>query len=457
MATYDYDYFVIGAGSGGVRSSRIAATHLGASGKVAVAEHAPLGGTCVNVGCVPKKLMTYGAHFLHDVHDAQAYGWDIPQPPQLQWSRFIENKNKEILRLNGIYGGLLSRAGVEIRKGKASFVDAHTVAVEEEDGVKTYTAKTILIAVGGWPFVPEIPGKELGITSNEAFYLKELPKRALIVGGGYIAVEFAAIFSGYGSKVSLVYRGENWLRGFDDDLRSHLKVEYDTQGIAVRFNTNVTALAKTETGIAATLSDGTVEEYDVVMFATGRNPRTDGLNCDKAGVKLDKSGAVIVDEGMQTSTENIYAIGDVIDRIALTPIALAEGHCLADTLFAGKPRKVDYSDVPTAVFSNPPMGTVGPTEAAAREQYGDVHIYKTSFRGMKHTLTKREEKTLMKLIVHPETDKVLAVHMCGDAAPEIMQLAGVAIKAGATKAHFDSTIGVHPTAAEEFVTMRSRV
>jgi len=305
--------------------------------------------------------------------------------------------------------------------------------------------------------VPDIPGKELGITSNEAFYLKELPKRVLIVGGGYISVEFAAIFSGYGAEVSLIYRGDNWLRGFDDDLRTHLKTEYDTQGIGVRFKTNVTAMSKTATGIAATLTDGSVEEYDVVMFATGRNPRTSELNCHLAGVKLNESGAVVVDEAMQTSVENVYAIGDVIDRIALTPIALAEGHCLADTLFGGKPRKVDYADVPTAVFSNPPIGTVGPTEAEARKQYGDVHIYKTSFRGMKHTLTKREEKTLMKLIVHPETDKVLAVHMCGDAAPEIMQLAGVAIKAGATKAHFDSTIGIHPTAAEEFVTMRSRV
>jgi len=394
---------------------------------------------------------------LHDVEDARAYGWDLPEAPQLQWSRFIENKNNEILRLNGIYTGILTRAGVQILQGKGSFVDAHTVAVEGEGGTKNYTAKTILIAVGGWPFVPEIPGKELAITSNEAFYLKELPKRVLIVGGGYIAVEFAAIFSGYGSKVSLVYRGENWLRGFDNDLRTHLKTEYDTQGIGVRFNTNVTALAKTASGIAATLTDGSVEEYDVVMFATGRKPRTETLNCDKAGVKLDDKGAVVVDEAMKTSSDNVYAIGDVIDRIALTPIALAEGHCLADTLFGGKPRKVDYSDVPTAVFSNPPIGTVGPTEEEARKQYGDVHIYRTSFRGMKHTLTKREEKTLMKLIVHPETDKVLSVHMCGDAAPEIMQLAGVAIKAGATKAHFDSTIGIHPTAAEEFVTMRSRV
>ena len=285
-------------------------------------------------------------------------------------------QNKEIQRLNGIYNGILTRAGVEILRGKASFVDSHTVAVEEEGGTKTYTAKTILIAVGGWPFVPDIPGKELGITSNEAFYLPELPKRALIVGGGYIAVEFAAIFAGYGSKVSLVYRGEKWLRGFDEDLRDHLKTEYDAQGIGVRFNTNVTALAKTASGIAATLTDGTVEEYDVVMFATGRKPRTVDLGCDKAGVALDKSGAVVVDEALKTSVDHIYAIGDVIDRIALTPIALAEGHCLADTLFGGKPRKVDYADVPTAVFSNPPIGTVGPTEADARLQHGDVHIYR---------------------------------------------------------------------------------
>ncbi|EKX55464.1 hypothetical protein GUITHDRAFT_83774 [Guillardia theta CCMP2712] len=453
MSQYDFDYFVIGAGSGGVRTSRIAASH---GAKVAVAEDSALGGTCVNVGCVPKKLMTYGAHFSHDCEDAHAYGWDV-QKPTVQWSRFIENKNKEILRLNGIYERLLTNAGVTILRGRASFVDAHTVKVTSAEGEKLYTAKIITVAVGGWPFVPEIPGRELAITSNEAFYLPELPKRVCIVGGGYIAVEFAGIFHGYGSDVTLLYRSELWLRGFDDDLRTHLKSEYDKQGIKVLFNMNIDKLEKTGTGIMATFTDGSTHEYDIVMFATGRKPKTVGLGCEKAGINLDESGAIIVDEALKTSVDNIYAIGDVIDRIQLTPVALAEGHCLADTLFGGKPRKTDYSDIPTAVFSNPPLGTVGPTEEECRKRYGDVHIYRTSFRGMKHTLTQRDEKTLMKLIVHPETDKVLAVHMCGDAAGEVIQLVGVALKAGVTKAHFDSTIGVHPTAAEEFVTMRSRV
>lgn len=448
--TYDFDYFVLGAGSGGVRSARIAGTH---GAKVAVAECSALGGTCVNVGCVPKKLMTYGAHYAHDFHDAKAYGWNVEEPT-LDWMRFIEAKNKEILRLNGIYERLLNNAGVTIMRGKASFVDAHTISVE---GDKTYTAKYILIAVGGWPFIPEFPGKELGITSNEAFFLPELPKRALIVGGGYIAVEFANIFSGYGSKVTQIYRGDLWLRGFDDDLRTHLKTQYDEQGIDVRFNCNVAKLEKTPTGTLATLTDGSTLEVDCVMFATGRAPRTENLGLEKAGVKIDERGAVIVDEALRTNVEHIYACGDVVDKICLTPVAIAEGHCLADTLFGGKPRKTDYSDVPTAVFSNPNIGTCGPTETEARKLYGEVDIYRTSFRGMKHTLTGRQEKMMMKLIVDPKTDKVVALHMCGDAAGEVIQLAGVAIKAGATKAHFDSTIGVHPTAAEELVTMRSKV
>mmetsp|Transcript_33104 Transcript_33104/g.78444 ORF Transcript_33104/g.78444 Transcript_33104/m.78444 type:complete len:456 (+) Transcript_33104:53-1420(+) len=449
--TYDYDYLVIGAGSGGVRSSRIAATH---GAKVAVIESSALGGTCVNIGCVPKKLMVYGAHFSHDCHDAEAYGWNVT-PPTLSWSRFIDNKNKEILRLNGIYERMLTNAGVTIIKGKGTMVDAHTVQV---DNGQVVTGKTLLIAVGGWPFVPEFPGSELAITSNEAFFLPDLPKRALVVGGGYIAVEFAQIFSGYGSKVTQLYRGDNWLRGFDDDVRTHLKTEYDRQGIDVRFNMNVSKLEKLPSGaLKATLTDGSEMECDICMFATGRNPRTEGLGCEKAGVKLDANGAVIVAEGFETSAPSVYAIGDVVDRICLTPVALAEGHCLADTLFGGKPRKTDYSDVPTAVFSNPPIGTVGPTEAECRKLYGNVHVYKSVFRGMKHTLTGSQEKTLMKLIIHPETDKVLAVHMIGDNAGETIQLAGVCIKAGATKEHFDSTIGVHPTSAEEFVTMRTRV
>mmetsp|Transcript_54335 Transcript_54335/g.132780 ORF Transcript_54335/g.132780 Transcript_54335/m.132780 type:complete len:453 (-) Transcript_54335:1-1359(-) len=448
--TYDYDYFVIGAGSGGVRTARIAATH---GARVAVAECAPLGGTCVNVGCVPKKLMTYGAHFSHDVENAHSFGWNV-EKPTLDWARFIENKNNEILRLNGVYERILGNAGVTIIRGKAKFVDAHTIDV---DG-KTFTAKYINIAVGGWPYVPDIPGKELGITSNEAFYLKERPNKVLIVGGGYIAVEFAGIFKGYGADVTQIYRSDLWLRGFDQDLRTHLKEEYTKAGIDVRFNINCTKLEKNASGgITATLTDGTTMDCDVAFFATGRKPRTSELCCDKAGVKLEQDGSVIVNEAFETSVPHIYSIGDVINRMQLTPIALAEGHCLADTLFGGKPRKTDYTDVPTAVFSIPNIGTVGLTEEEARKQYGEVDIYRTTFRGMKHTLSKKDEKTLMKLIVHPTNRKVLGVHMCGDSAGEIIQFAGICLKCGATKEHFDQTIGVHPTSAEEFVTMRSKV
>jgi len=456
---FDYDYFVIGGGSGGVRSSRIAAGH---GAKVALAESAMggdsaeggfggLGGTCVNVGCVPKKLMVYGSHFAHDVHDAAAYGWNVGEPT-LDWSRFIANKNKEIARLNGIYERMLGNAKVEIVRGRATLVDAHTVEVNG----KKITADKILVGVGGWPMKPNVPGGDLAITSNEAFFLPECPKRVIVVGGGYIAVEFAAIFKGYGAHVTQMYRGPLWLRGFDADVRNHLLAEYKEAGIDVQMNTNIAKIEKVEGGLKATLEDGSELEADVIMYATGRVPRTKDLGCEAAGVEMDGKGAIKVDEGFQTSVPSIYAVGDVIDRIQLTPVALAEGHCLADTLFGGKPRKTDYSDVPTAVFSQPPIGTCGLTEEAAREKYGDVHIYKTSFRAMKHTLTGRQEKTLMKLIVHPENDKILGVHMVGSDAGEIIQLAGVCIKAGATKEHFDSTIGVHPTSAEEFVTMRTR-
>jgi len=460
---YDYDYFVIGGGSGGVRSSRIAG---GYGKKVALAESAAggssadggfggLGGTCVNVGCVPKKLMVYGSHYKEDVHEAKGFGWDFEEP-KLNWGRFIENKNNEIARLNGIYERMLAGSGVEVIKKRTTLVDAHTVDCEG----KLVTADKILVAVGGWPMVPKFEGSEHVISSNEAFFLPELPKRVIVVGGGYIAIEFAAIFNGYGSKVTQIYRGDLWLRGFDKDVREHLVPEYKRIGVDVRFNTDVAKIEKQADGsLKATMKDGSVVETDVIMYATGRVPRTKNLGCEKAGVKLDDNGAIIVDEGFQTSVPSIYAVGDVINRIQLTPVALAEGHCLADTLFGGKPRKTDYSDVPTAVFSQPPVGTCGVSEEAARELYGKdkVHVYKSSFRAMKHTISGSAEKTLMKLVVHAETDKVLGVHMVGDAAGEIIQLAGVCIKVGTTKADWDATIGVHPTSAEEFVTMRTRV
>jgi len=405
--------------------------------------------------------MVYGAHLAHDIHDAAAYGWNVKEEG-LDWARFIANKNKEISRLNGVYANMLKNGGVQVLPGRATLVDAHTVEVAG----KRYTADKILVAVGGWPVKPNIPGADLAITSNEAFFLPQRPKRVVVVGGGYIAVEFAGIFKGYGSDVTMLHRGDMWLRGFDRDVREHLATEYRTQGIDLRFGTTISSIEKLPGGgLRATLAGpglaaggSSTIEADVIMFATGRRPRTEGLGCEKAGVKLDPSnGAVIVDEAFQTSVPSVYAVGDVINRVALTPVALAEGHCLADTLFGGKPRKTDYTDIPTAVFSNPPIGTVGLTEEAARAKGGVVHIYRTSFRGMKHTLTGRQEKTLMKLVVDGTTDKVLGVHMVGADAGEIIQLAGVCLKAGATKAHFDSTIGVHPTAAEEFVTMRTRV
>merc|ERR1719163_228600 len=458
---YDYDYLCIGGGSGGVRSSRIAAGH---GAKVALVECASggdkkeggfggLGGTCVNVGCVPKKLMVYGAHYAHDVHDMVNYGWEGASP-SLNWKNFIANKNKEIARLNGIYQNMLKNAGVELIDGYAKLVDGHTVEI---DGKKV-TAQTILVAVGGWPMMPKVDGGELAITSNEAFFLDERPNRVVVVGGGYIAIEFANIFKGYGADVTQIYRGDLWLRGFDGDVRQHLVTEYKEQGINLKFNTNIQKMEKNADGsIKVTYEDGSTQETDIVMYATGRVPRTKDLGCEAAGVKMDSNGAIIVDEGFQTSVPSIYAVGDVINRIQLTPIALAEGHCLADTLFGGKPRKTDYSDVPTAVFSNPPIGTVGLTEEEARAKHKNVHIYRSSFRGMKHTITGRQEKTLMKLVVNADDDKILGVHMVGDAAGEVIQLAGVAMKAGCTKADFDGTIGVHPTAAEEFCTMRTRV
>jgi glutathione reductase (NADPH) len=338
--------------------------------------------------------------------------------------------------------------------GYAKLVDAHTVDI---DGKKV-TAETILVAVGGWPMMPKVEGGELAITSNEAFFLEERPKRVVVVGGGYIALEFAGIFKGYGAEVTQIYRGDMWLRGFDMDVRQHVLAEYKEQGIDVRFNCNIAKMEKNSDGsIKVTYEDGSTQETDIVMYATGRVPRTKNLNCEAAGVKLDAGGAIIVDEGFQTSVPSIYAVGDVINRIQLTPIALAEGHCLADTLFGGKPRKTDYSDVPTAVFSSPPIGTVGLTEEEARAKYKNVHIYRSTFRGMKHTISGRQEKTMYKLVVDADTDKVLGVHMVDPAAGEVIQLAGVCIKAGVTKTHFDSTIGVHPTAAEEMCTMRTRV
>ncbi|MFP6742707.1 MAG: glutathione-disulfide reductase, partial [Alphaproteobacteria bacterium] len=356
---YDYDFFVMGAGSGGVRACRIAAAH---GARVAVAEDRYLGGTCVNVGCVPKKLLVYASHFADDFEDAEGFGWTVGES-KFSWSKLIANKNAEISRLNGIYQTMLEGSGVKIINGTVKLEDAHTVTVGDD----RYTAEYILVAVGGWPVVPDIPGKELAITSNDAFFLHDLPERVLLVGGGYISVEFAGIFHGLGSQVTQLYRGTLFLRGFDDDLRAFLAGEMRKKKIDLRFDTNITALAKTDGGIAATLTDGSILEADVVMYATGRAPMTANIGLEAVGIELNAKGAVVVDEYSKTSVDNIYAVGDVTDRINLTPVAIREGHAVSDTLFGNKPSKADHVDVPSAVFSQPPIGSVGLTEAEARK------------------------------------------------------------------------------------------
>jgi len=449
MTTYDLDLFVIGAGSGGVRASRMAA---GFGARVAVAESSRLGGTCVNLGCVPKKLMVYASTFSGAAEDARGFGWTVPQPT-FDWATLITNKDREIARLNGIYRELLEGAGVRILEGHARLRDRHTVEV---DGM-VVTFDRILIATGGRPFKSEIPGNELSITSDEIFHLDSQPKSIVIAGGGYIAVEFAGILNGMGSEVTLVYRGPLFLRGFDDDVRSTLAEEMGKRGIDLRFETLIDRIERKENGLMATTNHGDVIETDQILSAMGRLPNTAGLGLEEIGVELSDRGAVVVNEQLESSVPGIYALGDCIDRIALTPVALAEGMALAETLFNNNPTVVDYADVPSAVFSQPPIGTVGLTEAQARDQGFDVLIYRSAFRPMVHTLSGRDEHTMMKLVVDKPSDRVLGVHMVGSDAGEIVQGMAVALKAGATKATFDSTIGIHPTAAEEFVTMRTPV
>jgi glutathione reductase (NADPH) len=447
MSNYDFDLFVIGGGSGGVRAARMSA-QFGA--RVALCEERYMGGTCVNVGCVPKKLLVYGSHIAEEWEDAAGYGWSV-EKPSFDWKRMIANKDKEITRLNGIYRSLLDNAGVKVIDGRGSLVDAHTVQV---DGVN-YTCEHILVATGGWPTVPEIPGGEHIITSNEAFFLEELPRHITIVGGGYIAVEFAGIFQGFGSQVTQLYRGPLFLRGFDDDARSFLAGEMQKKGVDLRFNIDVEGIEKTAEGLKLSLSDGSQLTTDLVMYATGRAPNATGLGLEELGVECNWRGAVVVDEYLRTNLPSIHALGDVTDKLQLTPVALAEGMALAKTLFGGEPTMVDYENVATAVFSQPCLGTVGLTEAAARSHHGEVTIYKSAFTPMKHTLTQNTEKTLMKLIVDTRTDVVVGVHVVAPEAGEIIQGVAIALKCGATKAQFDATIGIHPTAAEELVTMRT--
>ncbi|MBJ2210696.1 MULTISPECIES: glutathione-disulfide reductase [Pseudomonas] len=448
---YDFDLYVIGAGSGGVRAARFAA---GFGARVAVAESRYLGGTCVNVGCVPKKLLVYGAHFAEDFEQASGFGWSLGEA-NFDWATLIANKDREINRLNGIYRNLLVNSGVTLHEGHARLVDAHQVEINGE----RFTARHILIATGGWPQIPEIPGREHAIGSNEAFFLKELPKRVLVVGGGYIAVEFAGIFHGLGAQTSLLYRGDLFLRGFDGSVRKHLQEELTKRGLDLQFNADIERIDKQADGsLKATLKDGRVLEADCVFYATGRRPMLDNLGLENTGVKLDERGFVAVDDLYQTAEPSILAIGDVIGRVQLTPVALAEGMAVARRLFKPEQyRPVDYANIATAVFSLPNIGTVGLTEEDARKNGHNVQIFESRFRPMKLTLTDCQEKTLMKLVVDADTDKVLGCHMVGPDAGEIVQGLAIALKAGATKQHFDETIGVHPTAAEEFVTMRTPV
>lgn len=446
---YDFDLFVIGAGSGGVRASRFAA---GFGAKVAVAESRYLGGTCVNVGCVPKKLLVYGAHFADEFEQAAGFGWSL-EDAQFDWSQLIANKNREIQRLNGIYRNLLVNSGVTLLEGHARITAPHEVEVEG----KRYSARHILIATGGWPQVPDIPGRELAISSNEAFFLKDLPKRVLVVGGGYIAVEFAGIFQGLGADTTLLYRGDLFLRGFDGSVRTHLKEELEKRGLDLQFNADIARIDQQADGsLKATLKDGRELLADCVFYATGRRPMLDNLGLENTEVQLDERGFIRVDEQFQTDESSILAIGDVIGRVQLTPVALAEGMAVARRLFKPEEyRAVDYRNIPTAVFSQPPIGTVGLTEEQALEAGHSLKIFESRFRPMKLTLTDVQEKTLMKLVVDADSDRVLGCHMVGPDAGEIIQGLGIALKAGATKQQFDETIGVHPTAAEEFVTMRS--
>ena len=447
---YDVDLFVIGAGSGGTRAARIAA---GYGAKVMVAEEFRIGGTCVIRGCVPKKLMVYASRFADAFAEARGFGWKVGETT-FDWPRFVAAKEKEITRLSAIYRTNLEKAGVEIVAARAVIEDAHTVTLSTG---RRISAGTILVATGGTPTLhPAVPGQEYAITSNEIFDLPVFPKRLLIVGAGYIAVEFASVFARLGSAVTLTFRGENVLRGFDEDLRDGLREGLTEAGVTLRAGCLPTKIEKRADGLAVTMSDGGTVEVDEVLVATGRAPHTQGLGLEKAGVVLGSKGEVLVDEQSRTNVPSIYAVGDVTDRVALTPVAIREGHLFADTVFGGKPGFADHSKIATAVFTTPELGTVGLTEEQARAQVSCVDIYAAAFRPMKATLSGRHEKTIMKIVVDAESDKVLGIHILGEGAGEMVQILGIVIKMGATKADFDATMAVHPTAAEELVTMRVR-
>lgn len=450
MTSYDYDLFVIGVGSGGVRAARMSATY---GARVATAEDKFMGGTCVNVGCVPKKLFVYASHFAEDYHQAEGFGWG-KAAPKFDWPKLLANKNTEISRLNGIYEGLLDSAGVDHFDGRARIVDAHHVSIND----KVVSTDKILIATGCWPMVPEFPGSEHVITSNEAFFIPQLPKRALVVGGGYIAVEFAGIFNGLGVETTLSYRGELFLRDFDIDIRKTVKDELQKKGINLQFESHVESIEKSADGtFKVHLRDGKIMETDLVMYATGRNPAVDDIGLENVNVETRANGAIVVDDAFRTSEPNVFALGDVTHRLQLTPVAIEEAMCFSSTQFLGQPKVMDYHNIATAIFCQPNVGTVGLREDQARDQYTNIDIYRSSFRPMKHTLSGGDEKFMMKLIVDRDSDKVLGVHMVGSEAGEIIQGISIAMKMGVTKAQFDATVGIHPTTAEEFVTMRATV
>ena len=450
MADYDVDLFVIGGGSGGVRAARIAAQH---GARVMLAEAYRLGGTCVIRGCVPKKLLVYAARFRGEFEDAAGYGWTLGQH-SFDWPTLIANKDKEIARLEAAYTATLAKAGVAIAKTRATLADAHTVKLANGDRVR---AAHVLISTGGAPsYGDRIPGIEHAISSNEAFHLPELPRRVLIQGGGYIAVEFAGIFAGLGSHVTLVYRGENILRGFDDDVRHHLRMEMEKHGIKVITGCKIARIERSGGHFSAQLTGGTHVSADCVMFAVGRAPNIAQLGLREAGVALGKNGGIAVDEFSRTSVPSVYAVGDVTNRVNLTPVAIREGHAFADTVFGGKPVAVDHTNVPTAVFSDPEIGAVGLTEAQARTHCAQTDVYKAMFKPLKATLSGRDTAVLLKLVVDGHSGRVVGCHVVGEGAAEMVQLAAVAIKMGASKADFDATMALHPTSAEELVTMRTR-
>lgn len=445
---FEFDLVVIGAGSGGVRLARMSAQR---GARVAVVESRYLGGTCVNVGCVPKKLFVYGSHIGEDIEDGAGYGWSVPRDQvTFDWPTLVANKNTEIHRLNGIYQRLLENAGVTIIEGTAHIDDPHTVSV----GDRKISAGHITVATGSWPVVPDIPGKECIVTSNDMFYLPQLPNEAVVWGGGYIGVEFAGILAGLGVKTTLVYRGELFLRGFDDDIREFVAGELRKKGIDLRFGTTIKAIRPEGSYYNLELDDGSVLDAGLVMAATGRRALVDGLGLEALGVEMTPSGHVEVDDHFRTAVPSITALGDVIGTPQLTPVALGQAMVLSRRLFGDGEGVMDYAAIPTAVFCQPNIGTVGPTETVALAEYGRLRIYRSEFKPMKHTLSGRDERCLMKLIVDDASDRVVAAHMVGPDAGEILQGLAVAIKAGATKEVFDSTVGIHPTSAEEFVTMR---